>query len=68
VCRGRGRGKKTWRECVKRFERVRSGWRNGQGSGCMEVLYSWEPSNLCEHGKIDVKTMMMMMMMPLAVL
>jgi len=52
--RGKGRGRKTWNECVKddmrRFglraadAQDRAGWRRRL----------WETSNLCAHGKDDV--------------
>jgi hypothetical protein len=64
--RGRGRGRKTWRECVADDMR-RMKLKTEDAQDC--VMVRWligKPSNPCKRGNTDVKTMMMMMMICIA--
>ena len=56
----RGKGRKTWKECVA--VEVEAG--RCTGSRCLEEWHFGEPSNPCKRGNADVKPMMMMISSP----
>ena len=60
--RGRGRDRKTWKECVVDVMRRLMLKPEDARSRFLAEWHFGEPSNPCKRGKTDVKTVMMMMM------